>query len=89
MPGSLSPAEATLRAKIGAHASWKNTTDRTARTAKGRAAFEQRFLDEVDPDRTLPEDERNRRAEQARKEYYTRLAYRSARARRNAANDAA
>ena len=90
MPSSgLTPAEAALRAKIAAHASWKNTSDRSARTANGRAAFEQRFLDEVDPDRTLPEAERNRRAEQARKEYYTRLAYKSARARRRVADDAA
>lgn len=90
MPSSgLTPAEAALRAKIAAHASWKNTPDRTARTANGRAAFERRFLDEVDPNRTLPEAERDCRAEQARKEYYTRLAYKSARARRKAAEDVA
>jgi diacylglycerol kinase family enzyme len=40
-----------------------------------------RFLDEVDPLRALPEAERNRRAERARKAYFTKLAYLSSRAR--------
>jgi hypothetical protein len=42
-----------------------------------------RFEDEVDPDRTLPSDERVRRADQAKKAYFTRLALRSAQARRD------
>lgn len=46
-----------------------------------REAFLARFLDEVDPDRLLPEEERHRRAEHARKAYFTRLALKSARAR--------
>jgi len=46
-----------------------------------REAFEARFLDEVDPDRVLPEAERNRRAEHARKAHFQRLALKSARAR--------
>lgn len=53
-----------------------------------RAAFEQRFLDEVDPGRTLPEGERLRRAEHARKAYFTRLAYLSAKARKARAAEA-
>jgi hypothetical protein len=36
--------------------------------------FDQRFLDEVDPERKLPEAERQRRAEHARKAYFTALA---------------
>lgn len=50
-------------------------------TRPAREAFEKKFLDEVDPDRVLPERERLRRAEAARRAHFTRLAYRSARAR--------
>jgi len=42
-------------------------------TAAARRAFNQRFLDQVDPDRRLPERERQRRAEAARRAYFTRL----------------
>lgn len=48
-----------------------------------RAGLDRRFLDEVDPDRTLPEAERTRRAEAARKAFYTRLAAASVAARAN------
>ncbi|MGB7052709.1 MAG: hypothetical protein WBG41_14170 [Acidimicrobiales bacterium] len=51
-------------------------------TRAARDKFEQRFLDEVDPDRKLPEKERLRRARAARKAYFIRLALKSARARR-------
>jgi hypothetical protein len=51
-------------------------------TKPARAAFNQRFLDEVDPHRRLPEPERLRRADAARKAHFTRLAYLSARSRR-------
>jgi hypothetical protein len=51
-------------------------------TAKARATFLRRFEDEVDPDRELPEPERLRRAEAARKAYFTKLALKSAQARR-------
>ena len=47
-----------------------------------RAGLERRFLDEVDPDRLLPEPERQRRAEWARRAFYQRLALASAKARR-------
>ena len=68
--------------RLGAHKSWANTADPSARTAPARRAFEQRFEDEVDPDRTLPDAERARRAEHARKAYFAALALKSARARR-------
>jgi hypothetical protein len=42
----------------------------------------ERFVDEVDPNRVLSPPERQRRAEQARKAYFTRLALKSAQARR-------
>ncbi len=56
--------------------------DMVLHTAPARQAFKDRFLDEVDPDRVLPEPERIRRAEAARKLHYTRMAYRSAQVRR-------
>jgi len=43
-------------------------------TKNGRAGFTSRFEKEVDPDGLLPETERLRRAEHARKAYFTRLA---------------
>ena len=52
-------------------------------TKAPRVAFNQRFVDQVDPDRRLPEHERHRRADAARRAYFTRLAYLSARKRRS------
>lgn len=75
-------SEASLAGQIGAHISWANTTNRTQRTAPGRAAFLERFEHEVDPDRILDPAERARRAEHARKAYFKRLALKSAQARR-------
>ncbi len=77
----LSPAERTLRARIAANAKWAHT-DPVAGTAKARAKFLESFLDEVDPDRVLPEAERLRRAENARAAHFTRMAFKSAKARR-------
>lgn len=77
----LSPQERSQIARIGAHA-MHSKHDVMETTAAGRAASMQKFLDEVDPDRVLPEAERLRRAEHARSAYFTRLAYKSARARR-------
>ena len=78
----LSPAEAALRGRLGAHALHSRHDSREI-TAKAREAFLRRFLDEVDPDRVLPEAERRRRAKHARKAYFARLALTSARARSN------
>lgn len=50
-------------------------------TAAGRKAFDARFEREVDPDGVLDPKERARRAEMARKAYFTRLALKSAQAR--------
>jgi hypothetical protein len=47
-----------------------------------RAGLERRFLDEVDPKRELPEAERARRVECAKRAYYQRLALASAKVRR-------
>lgn len=78
---SLSPTERTLRAKLAAHTRWA-TEDPVAGTEKARRAFRDSFENKVDPDGVLHPAERARRAEQARKAHYTRLALKSARARR-------
>lgn len=78
---NLTPAERTLRARLAAH-TLHSKVDPTEHTAPARAAFLERFLDEVDPNRELPEAERFRRAEHARKAYFARLALKSAKARR-------
>ncbi len=76
------PHERALRARIAAHESWARTEDRTARTANARAAALDRFEKQVDPEGTLPPAERALRAEHKRKAYFTRLALKSAQARR-------
>lgn len=80
-PMSLTPAERTMRARLAAHTLHANV-DSSEHTKPARKAFLERFEDEVDPDRTLPRKERLRRAEQAKKAYFTRLALKSAQARR-------
>jgi hypothetical protein len=78
----LTPAERTLRARMGAYVVHSRYDPRQT-TAPARAAFMKRFLDEVDPERLLPEPERLRRAASARKAYFTRLAYLASRRRRD------
>lgn len=78
----LSPEERAMRARLAVHTSWANTPDRTARTAPARDAAFARFERLVDPDGILPADERRVRAEHLRKAEMTRLALKSAQARR-------
>ena len=74
--------ESALHGRIGAHISWANTTDRTARTAPARAALDRKFLEQAEGDPV--------RAAHLRKAYFARLALKSAAARRKARdNDAA
>ena len=83
-PGRYDPAQMSLRGRIGAfrlHA----THDPRETTKAGRAAFLRKFEIEVDPERVLPEAERLRRAQYARKAHFARLALASARARRKGA----
>jgi hypothetical protein len=86
MPGTqtdpLTPEQRSLRARIAAHEKWAQTSDPTAATDAARRAFADRFTREVDPNNELPPAERERRAAHARKAYYTRLAFASAKARR-------
>jgi hypothetical protein len=78
---SLTPSERVMRARMAAYTLHARYDPRDT-TKPARRAFNARFLDQVDPDRRLPERERLRRAEAARKAYFTKLAYLSARSRR-------
>jgi len=80
---SLTPSERVMRARMAAYTLHARHDPRET-TKAARHAFNQRFLDEVDPERCLPERERLRRADAARRAYFTRLAYLSARKRRGA-----
>jgi hypothetical protein len=71
-----------LRGRLAAYESWAKTEDRSARTAKARMAALERFEREVDPNNELGPAERAKRAEFARKAHFTRLALKSAQARR-------
>lgn len=85
MPRKATPSERALRARLAAHIRWKNTEDPAAATAPARAALMDKFEREVDPDGTLAPQERARRAQHARKAYFTRLALKSVQARRKSA----
>lgn len=77
---SLTPEQISQRARIGAHALHSRYDSREL-SAPGRAKFLERFEHEVDPERKLPELERRRRAEHAKKAYFTRLSLKAAEAR--------
>lgn len=78
----LTSAERSLRGQIAVHESWARTPDRAARTANARKAMLDKFERQVDPNGTLAQAERAKRAEHARKAYFKRLALKSAQARR-------
>jgi hypothetical protein len=77
----VNPAERVLRARLAAY-TLHSKYDARETTAAARAAFMDRFEREVDPDRQLSVEERQRRAAAARKAYFTRLALRSVQVRR-------
>jgi hypothetical protein len=72
----------SVRGRIGAHTKWSRVSDRSAATAPARSAFLARFERQVDPGGTLPSAERRRRAVHAMKAHMSRLALKSAKARR-------
>jgi hypothetical protein len=80
----LSSEERTIRARIGALALHARHDARET-TQSARTEFLSRFEREVDPERVLPEAERQKRAEYAKRAYFTRLALKSAKARRKRA----
>jgi hypothetical protein len=81
----LTPAQRIVRARIAAHARWAKEPDRLAATAPGRRAAFEKLLDEVDPERTLPEAERLKRARNAQKAQLERIRLAASRKRRRGA----
>jgi hypothetical protein len=78
MPSTrFTPAQRRLAGSYGGHKGWGQTKDRTARTAKQRAAFEARFLREAEGD--------PKRAESLRKAYYAQLSLKGVQARQRKA----
>jgi len=75
------PETRALVSRIGAHASWAATDDRTKRTQPARDAMLLRFERQVDPDGRLSETERRERAEHARRAWLLSLSLKSAKAR--------
>jgi hypothetical protein len=77
----VTPEERALRGRLGAavlHSRYHSAD----LTRAARLKFMERFINEVDPHRRLPEPERLRRAEQARRAHFLRLALASVKARR-------
>jgi hypothetical protein len=82
----MDPVDRSLRARLGAHTSWANTTDPASRTAKARAAADAKFEKEaraLHPDGT--DEVIARAAAHLRKAYFVRLGMASAAARRKGA----
>ena len=73
---TFDPEEMRLRGPLGAF------TTLSRHDPKFLTAARKRFLDEVDPQSELPTEERERRAQYARKLFFAQLALKSARARR-------
>lgn len=73
-------AQRVLIGRLGAYA-LHSRYDSTELVRPAREAFWSKFEREVDPDGVLDPTERARRAEMARKAYFTRLALLSAQAR--------
>jgi hypothetical protein len=79
------PHDRTLVARIAASSRWAKEPDRAAATAPARAAFDRRFVRQVDPDGVLDPDELARRVASAKSAFYARLQLKSAQARRERA----
>lgn len=72
---SMTPAQRSLRARIASNAGWAVCPDRTAKAKNAQRGLLARFEREVDPDGVLPDDERLKRAQSARRAHMSRLAY--------------
>lgn len=79
----FTPEQRALRSRLAAYR-LHATHDPKETTKKAREAFAARFEREADPEGVLSPEERARRAEAARRAYFTGLALRSSRARRRA-----
>lgn len=78
------PDERALVAQIAAAERWAKTSDRTAATSAARAGLRAKFEREVDPDGTLPAEERDRRADGLLKAHMLRMSLKAKQARRRA-----
>jgi hypothetical protein len=78
---NLTPEQRSLRAKLAANTRWSQDGDRKGAGKRAQAGLLAKFVDQVDPDRILPEDERTRRALAARRAHMQRLALASSKAR--------
>jgi hypothetical protein len=78
---SSGKANRALQARMATHALHARVEDPAAHTAPARKVFLSRFEREVDPEGLLEPQERARRAEHAKKAYFTRLALASSKAR--------
>ncbi len=78
----MNPDERSLRSRIASYTSWANTKNPSARTAPARQAALDRFEKQVDPEGVLTPEERQRRAQAAKKAHFSRLALKSVQARR-------
>ena len=85
----LTPQQRTLRAQIAANTRWSKQDPKPA-LAKVRLGRQRKYEQQVDPQRVLKPEERERRAQAALRADMQRLALKSARARakRAASNDA-
>ncbi len=79
--GTFDPADMAMCGRIGGYRTHAKHDSREI-TRPARERFMARLLIKVDPDGSLPEDERNRRAEAAKRAYFSALARKSASARR-------
>jgi len=70
---TFDPADMAMRGRIGGYTTHSRHSGLETTAAARSAAF-QMFLDEVDPARTLPDDERLRRAQAARSAHMARIA---------------
>ena len=77
---TLTPEQRSLRARIAANTRWSRE-DGKPNAVRAQAGLLAKFVDQVDPDRVLPEGERTRRAEAARRAHMQRLAFLSSKAR--------
>jgi len=80
---SLDPQFRVLRARLGA-LTLHSMYDAKETTSAARSAFLDKFERQVDPNGELSPEERQRRAEFARKAHFTRMAMKSAQARSQA-----
>ena len=76
----LTPEQRTLRGAIAANVRWSRE-DPAVNAARGQAGLIEKFRREVDPGGTLPEAERERRAQSAYRAHFQRLALASSKAR--------